>query len=136
MKTQRVVIALTAVNLVFLLLTTAQVRSTTAQTVPAIIRARALEVVDERGVVRARLGVKGPNGPIELDLFNKSGSVRVKFGTGEDGSGLLLTDEGTDAASHSYVQLIARRTATSEKPRTTSITLRGADGRERVITPP
>lgn len=31
MKTQRVVIALTAVNLVFLLLTTAQVRSTTAQ---------------------------------------------------------------------------------------------------------
>lgn len=136
MKTQRLAIALTVINLVVLLLAIALVRPMTAQTVTPILRGRALEVVDERGVVRARLGVKGPNGPIELDLFNKSGSVRVKFGTGEDGSGLLLTDEGTDAASHSYVQLIARRTSTSEKPKTTSITLRGADGRERVITPP
>ncbi len=87
MKTRRLAIALTVVNLVLLLFTMTQVRSTTAQTVPAIIRARALELVDERGVVRARLNVKGPNGPIELDLFDKSGIVRVKLGTGEDGSG-------------------------------------------------
>jgi hypothetical protein len=136
MKTQRLGIALTVINLVLLLFTMTQVRSTTAQTVPAIIRARALELVDERGVVRARLNVKGPNGPIELDLFDRSGIVRVKLGTGEDGSGLVLTDEGKDSASRSYVQVIARRTSTSDKPKTTGITLRGADGRERVITPP
>lgn len=136
MKTPRVVIALTALNLVFLLLTIVLARSTTAQNAAPMLRGRALEVVDERGVVRARLGVKGQNGPIELDLFDKSGRVRVKFGAGEDGSGLLLTDEVTGSASPSYVQVIARRTATSQKPKSTSITLRGADGRERVITPP
>ncbi len=48
---------------------------------------------------------------------------------------MVLTDEGTDSASRSYVQIIARRTGTSEKPKTTSITLRGADGRERMIRP-
>lgn len=135
MKTQRLAITLIVINLVFLLLTIALARPTTAQTAAPILRGRALELVDERGVVRARLNVKGPNGPIELDLFDKSGIVRAKLGTGEDGSGLVLTDQGTDSASRSYVQIIARRTSTSEKPKTTSITLRGADGRERVITP-
>jgi hypothetical protein len=135
-KTQRLLVALTAVNLLFLLLTVALVRSTEAQTVPALVRARTLELLDDRGVVRARLGVKGPNGPIELDLFDRRGIVRVKLGTGDDGSGLLLTDEGVNAATRSYVQIIARRISTSERPKTTSITLKQTDGRERVITPP
>ena len=135
MKAQRLAIVLTAINLVLLLLTVAQVRSTTAQSVAPILRGRALELVDERGVVRARLGIKGSNGPIELDLFDRSGINHVKLGAGEDGSGLLLTDEVRDSASSSYVQIIARRTGTPERPKTTSITLKGADGRERVITP-
>lgn len=135
MKTQRLLITLIVINSVFLLLTIALVRSTTAQTAAPILRGRALELVDERGVVRARLNVKGSNGPIELDLFDRRGIVRVKLGTGEDGSGLLLTDEGADSASRSYVQIIARRTATAERAKTTSVTLRRADGRERVITP-
>lgn len=135
MKIHRFSIALTAINFVVLLLTLTQVRSTTAQTAAPLLRGRALELVDEHGVVRARLGVKGPNGPIEFDLFDKSGIIRVKLGTGEDGSGLVLTDEEKDSASRSYVQIIARRSATSEKPKTTSITLRGTDGRERVLRP-
>lgn len=137
MKMQRLAISLTAINLVILLLTVAQARFTpAAQQVTAILRGSALELVDERGVVRARLGIKGSNGPIELDLFDRSGINHVKLGAGEDGSGLLLTDEGTNSATPSYVQIIARRTGTSERPKTTSITLKGADGRERVITPP
>src|SRR5687767_10679132 len=124
MKTQRLAITLIVINFVFLLLTIALARSTTAQTAAPILRGRALELVDERGVVRARLGVKGPNGPIELDLFDKRGIVRVKLGTGDDGSGLLLTDEGANSATRSYVQIIARQTGTSERPKTTSITLR------------
>jgi len=90
-------------------------------------------LVDERGVVRARLGVKAPSTVVELDLFDKNGINHVKLGAGDSGSGLLLTDEATDSAS--YVQIIARRTGTPQLPKTTSITLRGKDGRERVITP-
>ena len=136
MMLQRLGMALTAINLVLLLFTATQGRITAAQTVTEILRGRALELVDERGVVRARLGVKGSNGPIELDLFDQSGINHVKLGAGEDGSGLLLTDEVRDSASSSYVQIIARRTAALDRPKTTSITLRAADGRERVISPP
>lgn len=133
MKLQQLAIALTVVNLVLLLFTMTQVRSTTAQTVTPILRGRTLELVDERGVVRARLGVKEPSTVVELDLFDKNGINHVKLGAGDSGSGLLLTDEATDSAS--YVQIIARRTGTPQLPKTTSITLRGKDGRERVITP-
>jgi len=135
MKLQRLAIALTVVNLVLLLFTLTQVRSTTAQTVTPILRGRTLELVDERGVVRARLGVKAPSTVVELDLFDKNGINHVKLGAGDSGSGLLLTDEATDSASSSYVQIIARRDGTPQFPKTTSITLRGKDGRERVITP-
>ena len=139
MKIQRLAIALIAINLVLLVLlvlVSAQARSTRAQSVSETIRGRVLELVDERGVVRARLGVKTPSSVIELDLFDKNGINRVKFGAGETGSGLVLFDETIRGAAHSYVQIIARRTGTTELPKTTSITLRGADGRERVITPP
>lgn len=136
MKIQRLAIVLTAINLMLLVFVSAQARSTKTQTASEILRGRVLELVDERGVVRARLGVKTPSSVIELDLFDKNGVNRVKFGAGETGSGLVLFDETTQGASHSYVQIIARRTGTTELPKTTGITLRGADGRERVITPP
>jgi hypothetical protein len=44
---------------------------------------------------------------------------------------LLLLDEATEPG----VQLIARRTGTAERPVTTSLMLRGADGQQRVIRP-
>jgi hypothetical protein len=130
MKTQRLVLALTGINLVFLLLNLVQARSTTAQTVGPILRARALELVDERNVVRVRLNVKES----ELNLFDKNGIIRVKLGAGEDGSGLVLSEGGTDA-SRGYVQIIARQTGTAERLTTTSITLRASDGRQRMIAP-
>jgi hypothetical protein len=58
MKAQRLASVLTVINLVLLLLTAMQARSTTAQTVTPLLRARALELVDERNVVRMRLNVK------------------------------------------------------------------------------
>lgn len=133
MKTQRLAIVLAAVNLVLVFLTLTHGRFATAQTVAPILQARTLELVDERGVVRARLGVKGSEW-FELDLFDKNGIIRVKLGAAEDGSGLVLSEGGTDA-SRGYVQIIARQTGTPDRPATTSITLRGADGRQRVITP-
>ena len=72
MKTQRLAIALTAINLLLLLLNLVQARSTTARTVTPILRARALELVDERNVVRVRLNVKES----ELNLFDKNGIIR------------------------------------------------------------
>lgn len=130
MKIQRLAIALTAINLVLLLLAVAQAGSTTAQTVTPILRGRALELVDDRGQVRSRLNVE-PTGEVVLRLLDKNGTIRVKLGAGEDGSGLVLADEATEPAIH----IIARRIGTSERPTTTSITLRGTDGQERVITP-
>ncbi len=143
MKAQRLAIVLTVINFMLLLLTMMQTRSTTAQTVAPILRANTLELVDERNVVRARLGVKGSN-VIELGLFDKDGINHVKLGAANKGSGLgsgyfLVADGGTDPASGSivqtYVQVIARwGVGTAERP-TTRIMLKGADGRERVITP-
>ena len=130
MKTQRLALALTAINLVLLLVNLVQVRYTTAQTVTPILRAHALELVDEHSVVRVRLNVKES----ELNLFDRSGIIRVKLGAGDDGSGLVLSEGGTDA-SRGYIQIIARQIGTPDKPATTSITLRAADGRQRVITP-
>ena len=130
MKTQRLALALTAINLVLQLVNLVQVRYTTAQTVTPILRAHALELVDEHSVVRVRLNVKES----ELNLFDKNGIIRVKLGAGEDGSGLVLSEGGTDA-SRGYIQIIARQIGTPDKPATTSITLRAADGRQRVITP-
>ena len=135
MKLHRLGTVLTAINLVLLVLTVSQARSAAAQTGTEVLRGHALELVDARGVVRARLGTKGPDGPIELDLFDKRGIIRVKLGADEDGSGLVLSEGGT-SASRGYIQIIGRRTATPDRPKTTSITLRAADGRERVISPP
>ena len=144
MKAQRLAIVLTITNLALLLFTVMQTRPTTAQTVAPILRAHTLELVDERNVVRARLGVKGSNGPMELDLFHKDGIVHVKLGAANKDSGvatgyLVVADGGTDPASGSivqtYIQVMARYgIGTVERP-TTRVLLKGADGRERVITP-
>jgi len=134
MKIQRLAVALIAANIVLVLVVVFQARSTTAQSAPQVLRVSALEVVDDRSVVRARLSVKGgSNGSIELDLFDRTGIVRVKLGGDVDGSGLLLGEGG--AGARGYVQIIARQTPTPDRPTTTSITLRTTDGRQRVIAP-
>jgi hypothetical protein len=131
MKMQRLAIALTAVNLVLLLLIVARAAPTTAQAAAApVLRGSALELVDGRGQVRSRIDVEA-NGEVVLRLLDRNGTIRVKLGAGENGSGLVLLDEATEPGVH----LLARRAGTSERPATTSITVRGADGRQRVITP-
>jgi hypothetical protein len=143
MKTQRLGIVLTVLNLILLLLTMMQARSTTAQTVAPVLRTNVIEVVDTRNVVRARLGVKGSIGPIELDLNDQNGINHIKLGAADAGtdlaSGLVVADGGTNPATgahvQTYVQVIARLgVATPERP-TTRIKLSGADGQERVLTP-
>ena len=144
MKLQRVAIMLCAVNLLLLALLLGRgLRSTppvgtgmpqavppAAQEVLPILRGSALEIVDERGQVRSRLNVE-PNGEVVLRLLDRDGTIRVKLGADEGGSGLLLLDEVTEPGVH----MIARRSSTSARPTTTSLTLRTGDGRERILTP-
>ena len=106
------------------------VQSPAAQDVMPVLRGRALELVDEAGQVRSRINAE-PDGEVVLRLIDRNGTIRVKLGAGERGSGLLLLDEATEPAVH----VIARRTGTPERPTTTSVTLRGSDGEQRVIRP-
>jgi hypothetical protein len=91
---------------------------------------RGRELVDEHGQVRSRLNVE-PSGEVLFRLIDRNGTIRVKLGAGDTGSGLLLIDEATTPAVH----MIARQMGTPERPTTTSVTLRGPDGREQVIRP-
>jgi hypothetical protein len=99
------------------------------RTIVPILRGRALELFDESDRIRVRINVE--DSEAVLRLLDENGTIRVKLGAGESGSGLLLLDEATEPGVH----IIARRAGTAVTPTTTSVTLRGGDGRERVIVP-
>ena len=131
MKSLRLGTVLTLFNLALLLLLVTEAGFTTAQTATsASIKTNLLELVDNHGLVRAQLKVE-PDGEVVFRLRDAKGTIRVKLGAGDTGSGLVLLDEETEPAIH----IIARRNGTSERPTTTSITLQGARGQPRVIKP-
>lgn len=90
---------------------------------PETIRARAIELVDQQGRVRAQLNVE-PGGEAVLRLRDSKGEIRVKIGAGAEGSGLLLLDGATEPAIH----MLAKDSGTS-------ITLAARGGVKRVLTP-
>jgi hypothetical protein len=115
MKTQRLAVILSAVNVVILLILLGQFRPVGAQDVAPVLRGRALEIVDGKGHVRAEVkvlpadpAVKMPDGTVGypetviLRLIDSEGSPNVKLSATEDGSGLVL---GGDAG---YVQALSR----------------------------
>jgi hypothetical protein len=71
--------------------------------------------------MRSRLNVES-GGEVVFRLFDQTGTIRVKLGAGEDGSGLVLTDETTEPGVH----IVARRAPIPGR-KTTSITLTGAE---------
>ena len=131
MKTQRLALALTVVNLVLLIALLAQLRRADAQAVAPVLRGRALEIVDAQGRVRAEIIVHGPEKVgselyPETVLFRmadpKSGPV-VKLTASEKGSALGLSDD-----SRGGVQLYARGTGSF-------LRVVNKGGREQVIKP-
>jgi hypothetical protein len=101
MKTQRVALALTAVNLVLAVFLVSQISRTQANEVAPVLRGRALEIVDDQGRIRAQILVHGPetvNGKLypETVLFRmadpKSGPV-VKLTASATGSAMGLSDD-------------------------------------------
>lgn len=134
MKGQRIFIALTVVNLALLLFTVAQqTRPAFAQGVVPVLRGHALEIVDDRGRVRASLSVipedpkvmwKGKPYPetVLLRLRDADGHPNVKLGATRLGAALVV---GGDEA---YVQVLVERGQGA-------VTLKNKEGQERVIKP-
>ena len=136
MKTPRALIALTAVNLVLLLVTIAlQIRPALADAQPPVLRGRALEIVDAQGRVRASIqvlpaaasasGVEHAE-TVLLRLITERGRPSVKIGSSEPTSGLSFA--GPTGTKDTYTILQANGNSTSLK-------LRNEDGRERVLEP-
>lgn len=137
MKTQPLLIVLTAVNLGLLSYQLIKPRPGLAATpdVPAVIRGRALEIVDDRGKVRASISVI-PEDPkviwngkpypetTLLRLMSPDGRPNVKLGATRLGAGLLIGGE----ANPTYIQVLAEGGETRLK-------LINKDSRERVIQP-
>jgi len=135
MKIQRLLIALTLVNLALLIFTLPQIRPAVAEGVPPVLRGRALEIVDERGRVRASLNVlpagTQPNGEayaetVLLRLITERGRPSVKIGASEQAAGVSLA--GPTNTKDTYVILEAKGTASS-------LRLRSEDGREQIVKP-
>ena len=137
MKTQRFAIGLTLLNLLILMPSLFLGNSATAPEVIPVLRARALEIVDEAGRVRAMIrvfpadpSVKMPDGTtgypetVLLRLIDSKGAPNVKIAATEDGSGMSLGGE----SNPTHVQILARGTNTLFK-------MVNKDGREQVIKP-
>jgi hypothetical protein len=143
MKLQRLLIALTVVNLGLLLLLLAQIevrflglrflRSVEVNSAGSVLRGRALEITDNEGRIRASVKVQPasvlPDGAtypetVLLRLINSQGRPNVKLAATEDGSVLALGGE----SDPTYVQIGARGT-------TASLTLTNKDGQQQLIKP-
>ena len=137
MKAQRFLVALTVINIVLLVFSLDQSRAVAAQDVAAILRARALEIVDVNGRIRASISilpadpaVKMPDGTIGypetvlLRLINSQRRPNIKIAATERGAGMVLGGE----SNPTHVQLLA------EGPNT-SLKLNNKDGREQLIKP-
>ena len=134
-KLQRLTIILTVVNLVCMAFVLAQLRPAVAQEISPVLRARALEIVDGQGRVRAEIKVlpaqpalKMPDGTtgypeaVQLRLISSQNNPNVKLATTEDGSGLVLGGE------QGHTQLLSR----TAEPFIKIVT---KQGRERTIKP-
>src|SRR5687767_11588593 len=110
MKTQRVFVSLTLVNLGLLLYQLSPLRPAEANTAsqeakaaPQMLRGKGIEIVDDQGRLRAQLTIAPANATFKMPdgktgypetvifrLITPDGKPRVKLTTSEEGSGLML----------------------------------------------
>ena len=135
MTWQRLAVVLSIVNAAMFIRGIAVEKPLAASDVTPLLRVRALELVDDRGRVRAELkvfpalpDVKMPDGTtgypesVMLRLIDSKGGPNVKLSASEDGSGLVLSGEQS-----SYVQILSRGG-------TPFIKVVTKDGREQLLT--
>ena len=135
MKTQRLLIVLTVVNLAILVCALGGIGPVSAESIAPVLRGRSLEIVDAQGRVRASLSVlpasisaHGDRSPetVLLRLITEQGRPSVKISTSEEAAGVSFA--GPSGTKDTYVILEAKGTASSLK-------LRNENGREQVVTP-
>ena len=132
MNTHRIAIGLAVSNaaLLALLLFRPQIPPALAassqpeQQVVPLMRVRQLELVDERGTVRAQLMVAQPGDEVLLRMRSARGLIRVKLGANEAGSGLVLAD----GSQQPGLTLHAKSTGSS-------VRVMNRDGGERELKP-
>ncbi|HEY8170677.1 MAG TPA: hypothetical protein VIH24_06215 [Candidatus Limnocylindria bacterium] len=132
MTTQRLLAALTFVNLGLLMFLLVRAGTPDAHGADSVLRGRALEIVDDQGRVRASLKIQ-PGGTangqsysetVILRLIDPNGRPSVKLAGSEQAAGLSLVGEGDST----YVVLKAEGGSTSLK-------LIDKAGQERLIKP-
>jgi hypothetical protein len=136
MKMQRMLIALTVINLGLLLfLLVSQFGPAWANNATPVLRGRSLEIVDAQGRVRASLNVipagTSQNGEayhetVLLRLITERGRPSVKIGASEQTAGLSFA--GPTGTSNTYVIL-------ESKDKASTLQLKNEDGREQVVKP-
>jgi hypothetical protein len=137
MKIDKLLFALTVINLGVLAFSLARTEAAPASDVVPVLRGRALEIVDERGRVRASIQVQPadpdfrmPDGTIGypesvlLRLITPEGRPNVKLGASKDGAGLGLAGE----SDPTYIQVLTQ----GGHP---LLRLTDKAGREQVIKP-
>ena len=135
MNTRRFLVTLTVINIGVLLLSVAQYAvPALAQEPVAVLRARALEIVDEQGRIRASLSVLPASttagaayqGTVLLRLITEQGRPSIKLSASEQTSGLSIA--GPTGTKDAYTVLEANATSSSLK-------LHAQDGREQILRP-
>jgi len=135
MKMQRTLLLLTVVNRPLLVIELAQLRTASAvEEIAPVLRGRALQIVDDRGRIRASINVysAGSQGDdasgatVLLRLITDRGRPSVKIAASEQQAVMALV--GPTGTKETYVQLGA-------KGRISSVIVKNEDGRERVLEP-
>jgi hypothetical protein len=137
MNPQRLLLALAVANLGLFAALLARLGSAEAGPETSVLRTKALEIVDDRGRVRASLQVAPANATYEmpdgstgypetviLRLITADGKPRVKLTTSEAGSGLMLLGDSDTT------QAILRADGAK-----TSLKLRDDESKQRVLAP-
>lgn len=136
MKVQRLAIILTVINLLILTWILYHVVWTRSKNdVPAVLRGRGLEIVDDQGKRRAQIIVAPPSTmdgqkypeTVLLRLIDPNGRPAVKIGASVDGSGIGLAGD-SERREWNGVQILAQEMGTS-------LILTNKDGRKQVIKP-
>lgn len=91
--------ALLATQIVITLLAPSPAEAKKEDEIIEIVRARTIELVDEAGRTHASLKMEG-DGSSVFRMFDSTGTIRVKIGASNSGSGLLLLDDETEPAVH------------------------------------
>jgi len=110
MRIQRLLAVLTALNFMLLVLLLAQLSPVQAGAESSVLRGRGLEIVDDRGRIRASIkiqpadpsfrmedGTRGYPETVILRLITSQGRPNVKLAATEDGAGIVLGGEDDPA---------------------------------------